>query len=283
MSEMIRRREVCESVWQLSDVLDNRAYMIVGSRRALLVDTMVGLGDLRAAVRELTELPVDVALTHRHFDHVGGAYQFGRVLMSELDAGHFGYERGLGAQGVAALQESGVIVPGEPWAPCEGREPEVDFVCEGDVFDLGGITVEAVGLAGHTRGSVGYLVRERRLLLSGDAVTPTMCLFFEESLSVAAWRATLEKMAYLPFDSFYTGHHERGFARSSLASFVSMANAFEELRPIRWQHAMLPQFTGSLRVYENGAGVDEDFRGIITAGLPPARHRGKRDTKQREG
>ena len=276
MSASIRTRRVCDGVWQLTDILDNRAYLVVGSRRALLVDSMFGLGDLRHAVRSLCDLPVEVALTHRHFDHVGGSYQFGHAFMSELEADHFGAERSLGEQGMAALEEEGVVEPGEAWAPRSLEAPAIDFVCEGDVFDLGGLGVEVVALGGHTCGSVGYLVRERRLLLSGDAVTPVMCLFFGESLSVTAWRSTLEKMAHLPFDRFYTGHHQRSFARSDLPSFMAVADSFDDDRPMRWQNAMLPQFVGSLRVHDNGDGDDESFRGIITPGLPPGRQHVRR-------
>lgn len=283
MSCPITSRPICEGVWQLTDVLDNRAYLVAGARRALLVDTMFGLGSLRDAVRALTDLPLTVVLTHRHFDHVGGTYEFGEVLLSELDCGYFGYERALGEQGFGALVDAGVIGPSEAWAPRDAAEPAVELVCEGDVFDLGGLTVEAVSLAGHTAGSMGYLVCERRLLLSGDAATPAMCLFFEESLSVGAWRATLEKMEGLSFDEFYTGHHELGFSRASLASFIACADAYETTRPMRWQHMMLSQFIGSLRVYDNGSGDELSFRGIITAELPPARHHGRRGRKAANG
>lgn len=273
MSELIRARRVARGVWQLADVLDDRAYLVVGERRALLVDTMFGYGNLATVVEGLCDVPVEVALTHRHFDHVGGAFQFGRVLMGEGDMGHFDVELARGRQGYAGLVEAGVVDPALPWWPRDGHLPRVEPVGEGDVLDLGGVTVEAVALPGHTPGGMGYLVRERRILLSGDAVTPIMCLFFEECLGVDAWLRTISKMEDLPFDQFYTGHHRNGFSRESLAGFRACGESFESERPLPWQHAALPQYRGSLRIHAGTDAESEDFRAIITPDLPPRRAR----------
>lgn len=86
------------------------------------------------------------------------------------------------------------LLAAAPWAFDEGARPRVTHVSEGDELDLGGRRLVCVALPGHTVGSVGYLCPGLGVLLSGDAVTPIMCLCFEESLPVAAWRATLAKM-----------------------------------------------------------------------------------------
>jgi phosphoribosyl 1,2-cyclic phosphate phosphodiesterase len=67
-----RTKEIEQGIYQISDVMDNRAYVVAGSHSAVLVDTCVGYGDIRPVVRNLTGLPVTVLLTHSHYDHVGG-------------------------------------------------------------------------------------------------------------------------------------------------------------------------------------------------------------------
>lgn len=47
-----------------------------------------------------------------------------------------------------------------------------------EVFDLGQLECFVIPLPGHTKGSIGILIPDLRLLLSGDALTPIMCLFF---------------------------------------------------------------------------------------------------------
>ena len=48
------------------------SFLIVGSKRALLFDSGLGLGRISDVVRRLTMLPVIVVNSHTHFDHVGG-------------------------------------------------------------------------------------------------------------------------------------------------------------------------------------------------------------------
>ena len=42
-----------------------------GKRKALLIDGLSGVGSLKAFVQELTDLPVEVVITHGHVDHWG--------------------------------------------------------------------------------------------------------------------------------------------------------------------------------------------------------------------
>lgn len=51
-------------------------YLINGVERSLLIDTCVGVGNLRDFVEKLTEKPLTVLLTHGHVDHAMGAPEF---------------------------------------------------------------------------------------------------------------------------------------------------------------------------------------------------------------
>ncbi|MDU4927909.1 MBL fold metallo-hydrolase, partial [Clostridium sp.] len=56
-------------------------YLIVGKRRAVLLDTGFGLGSLKSYVKTLTSLPYDVVVSHGHLDHAGGAGEFKEVFL----------------------------------------------------------------------------------------------------------------------------------------------------------------------------------------------------------
>lgn len=273
--DLISARQFDEGLWQLADPFGYRAYLLAGTREAVLVDTMGGCGDLPAQVRSLAgEKPIRVLLTHRHADHVGGAWGFGEVGMSAAEDGHWDEAEGHLRELRAAAVADGAVGDGVAWAFEAGARPRVRHVAEGDVIDLGGRRLVCVGLPGHTEGSMGYLCPELRTLFSGDAVTPIMCLCFAESLPVSAWRRTLDKMHGLGFDRFYTGHHERAFAKADLASFETAADFVEAGdRGFAWHHAVVADWEGTCHLCPCATSdVDSpDFRAVITRGLPAPR------------
>ena len=55
------------------------SYLVLGEDKAALIDTGNGIGDIKALVDRLTNLPVTVLNTHTHGDHIGGNHQFREV------------------------------------------------------------------------------------------------------------------------------------------------------------------------------------------------------------
>ena len=103
------------------------------------------------------------------------------------------------------------------------------------------------------------------MLLSGDAVTPVMCLYAPESLAVSAYRATLARMSALPFDEFWTGHHAQGFAREELMGSFDACAAFAEGDAGHpWQSSTIAGEVGTLHIFSGSDPESPDFRAIIT-------------------
>ena len=128
----------------------NSMQLVVGEKRAALIDTGNAYGDLIPLVRDYTDLPIDLLITHSSYDHWRGAYQFeGKydIYMHMTD-----YEK---------------IKPRmEQLRMCFNPKPLND----GDIFDLGGIKLEAVLVQGHTPGSIVLLDRQHNSIYTGDAV-----------------------------------------------------------------------------------------------------------------
>lgn len=279
MEARIESAQVRPHIWSLADIAGNRCYLVVGDERAALVDTMEGVGDLRAEVERITSLPVTVLLTHHHHDHVGGACSFESVGISAVDDGFWEREENAEARIREQLREGFGLPEGTFFSTVEGRRPTTWHVDEGYELDLGGETVRAVALPGHTRGSMGYVVSGERVLLSGDAVTPCMTLFYDDSTTVDEWVATLDKMAALPVDAIMTGHYDHEFVPGDLAGWRGMALRSKGDRGMRWQNISLPELRGCLHVMSDD-GVDPDspeFRALIEKPKPRVRSgRGRR-------
>src|SRR5687767_9255600 len=53
-----------------------KSSLIVGDRRALLIDSGMGVGNIRSVVESLTDRPIVLVNSHSHWDHVGGNHLF---------------------------------------------------------------------------------------------------------------------------------------------------------------------------------------------------------------
>lgn len=273
--------QIAPGVTMIVDVLGNHCYLVEGMDRALLVDSCDGFGNLRACVEELTDLPVTVVITHGHEDHMMGSYWFGEAHLSPLDGGAQRWE---GSEEriqriYEQVCEEGLVTADTPYALRDGVRPVELPVTDGDVFDLGGRTVRAVALPGHTAGSMGYLLEDVGVLFAGDAVTPVMCLFFEDSLSIQEWRdKTLARMAELPFTSFYTGHHDEAFAKDCLESFDAAGAYALTDRGMEWEHNRLHEFRGIIHLCPSDTydADSVDFRAVIDHWHELPRRKGRR-------
>ena len=268
--------EVEPRIIRFKDPFGYLAHLVVGDSRALLVDSMGGHGNVRECVEAVCDLPVTVVATHSHYDHIMGAWRYEELWLEEREAARLDREEWRAARAHEDAVARGVITGEEPWVLAECTRPEVKLLYEGQVFDLGGVCVEVVALPGHTVGCMGFLVRELGVLFTGDAVTPTMTIFFDEAADLATYRATLAKMSALPFERFYTSHHERTFLRESLVDFDACA-AFCETDPGSvWVHSLFSFMTGRIHIYRGTNPESDDFLALIERETDETRERAKR-------
>ncbi len=155
-------------------------YLVEGRKRALLIDTMTGLGNLREYVRALTRLPVTVVCTHGHFDHIGGALDFGEAWIPAADAGmiaeHETIDRKYWFENRLCLhRRQPVNFTRDDFTP--PRPMIWHALHDGSRFDLGRRIVTAVGVPGHSRGSTGFLDSKTGIFFSGDAGSRSTFLF----------------------------------------------------------------------------------------------------------
>src|SRR3954447_9069664 len=74
------------------------ATLIIGREKAALIDTGCGIGDLRKAVRAVTDKPIVVVNTHTHTDHIGSNHQFGDIVMFDHPLARRVAKQGVSAQ-----------------------------------------------------------------------------------------------------------------------------------------------------------------------------------------
>jgi hydroxyacylglutathione hydrolase len=223
---------VAPGVWRIDDHGGDNIYLVTGDTRALLIDTGLGIADLVACVRKLTALPVTVVNTHGHLDHAGGDSQFAAVGAHpddfELILQSGGRENGPRRRGRLLR---GLLGLGSPPAASEGAIDRARLVPVrgGHVFDLGGLRIEVLETPSHTKGSLCLLDAAHELLFSGDNNNTVVWLFLQESLPVAAYLRTLERLRARAgeFATILPGHGDpvdAAFLGEQIASTESILN-----------------------------------------------------------
>ena len=196
--------EVEPDVWAIYEPFQWQeviSYLIIGSDSALLFDTGNGLGDIKAIVDQLTDKPVQVLNSHSHFDHIGGNYQYRKILSPSTEFS-IANSRGNDSEQIKIEASAAALCKGLPEGVTEKNHHINAYsitakVIDGDVIDLGNRTLEVLLIPGHTEDSLALLDRDSGLLWTGDSFYEgPIWLFFPET-DLAAYAQSLARLVAL--------------------------------------------------------------------------------------
>ena len=205
MFERVELKQLNDHIWLMDDQHEATGYIVAGSDRALIIDTMMGFENVSAIAKTVTDKPLTVINTHGHCDHIFGNVWFDEALLDERDM-ELAAEHSAMPEFVQACEEHSL------------RMPPFRAVKEGDTIDLGSLTAEIISLPGHTPGSLCVLIREDRILFTGDGINRHLWMQLEESLSLKQLLCNLDRAAALVkgrADRILHGHAQ-GFEDISL-------------------------------------------------------------------
>lgn len=171
------------------------AYLIVGTEKAVLFDSGLGLGDFKGIVDSLTDKPVMLVNSHYHYDHVMAANQFDLIFAADDE-----YSR-IGAKGMEnePLIDFLKIAYGSYYkdvGPDYKVEPyHVDvFLQDQSKINLGGVELEVITAPGHSPDTIVLLDEERKLMYTGDAFYQSWLFAHLPESNMEAYTATAKKL-----------------------------------------------------------------------------------------
>lgn len=201
--------EIAPKTYAINEFGLGTMYLLEGREKALLIDTGCGVCDLKAIVGRLTKKPLTVVLTHGHLDHVGGMGLFEKVYLNEKDR-----ELAL----TATREELQVYVDGAGQMGGyeiydysredvreDGKIPEFLDLSDEMEFDLGGRSVIAYEISGHTSGGVAFLDVKNRIMFSGDCCNENL-LAMDNSVSDILQGLKKFQTLIPKFDQNFNGH-----------------------------------------------------------------------------
>ena len=177
------------------------SYLILGSERALLFDTGMGIAPISHVVAELTELPIGVLNSHTHMDHVGGNAEFESIVAMDTD---YTRERSRGLSNGRVRSEvedealcgplpAGVSVDSYVSRPFAITE----VVRDGHTLDLGDRSLEILHIPGHTPDAIALHDAASGYLWTGDSFYEGPIWLFAAETDLDGYRSAVARMADL--------------------------------------------------------------------------------------
>lgn len=165
---MLKTRELFVGLYALEDERV-RQFLVIGGERALLFDAGFADSGVLETVRALTDLPIDVVMTHGDPDHSGGLADFGSCRMNEGD-----------------------------WPLVKDGSIELAPLDEGESVACGEYRFRVIAIPGHSAGSLAFYDEAKEILLAGDSVQSGGPIFmFGGHRDLDAYIASLEKLEQL--------------------------------------------------------------------------------------
>ncbi|MBQ7919740.1 MAG: MBL fold metallo-hydrolase [Lachnospiraceae bacterium] len=187
------------------------AYLVCGSKSAVLIDTGLGVADIGCVVRQLTELPVTVVTTHVHWDHIGGHEHFDNkaVFHEEKDwlSGKFPLP--------LAVVKSNLLRE-----PCEfPKDFDIEnygvyqgeplrILHDGERIHLGNRELVVIHTPGHSPGHICLYEPARKYLYSGDLIYKGCLDAFYPTTDPKLFYDSVKKVCRLEVKRILPGHHD---------------------------------------------------------------------------
>ena len=180
-------RRIDEHTWEGNGHLmaNETIYLMEGSEKAILLDAGTKIEGLRKIVEGITSKPITLIATHVHPDHTGSAINdFEEIWINAADT---------------------VNVP----MFMQGYPGKINYLEDGQVFDLGGRSIEVIFTPGHTPGSATFFEMDgRKWGYSGDAFGSGNLLLTTNFSTLLATTTRIEKyMKKHGIEKMYPGHY----------------------------------------------------------------------------
>lgn len=189
---------------------ETHCYLLCGRDSALLIDTGLGISNIRNVVNELTNLPVMAAATHVHWDHIGGHRFFDCIAVHESERDWLSVRFPLPLK---AVRESLTMLPCDfpagfsidDYQVFQG-EPQ-RLLHDGDRLELGLRDIQVIHTPGHSPGHCCFYEPERGYLFSGDLIYKGCLYAHYPTTNPGLFYDSVKKIRKYSIARLLPGHH----------------------------------------------------------------------------
>lgn len=208
---------------------ETNCYLLVGTNQAVLIDTGLGIANIRSIVESITSLPILVITTHIHWDHIGGHKHFEDIAVYEKEVEWLSEEFPIPLQ---------MVKKNLTLKPCNfpnGFEIGDYSIFQGqptcimhdsDIIHLGNRNLKVIHTPGHSPGHCCFYEEDRGYLYSGDLIYSGCLDAFYPTTDPFDFMQSVNKIRNLQITKILPAHH----CLNLRADFIDdVANAFNRL------------------------------------------------------
>ena len=188
---------------------ETHSYLLIGTQKALLIDTGLGIGNIQDEVRKLTHKPVTAVATHIHWDHIGGHRYFPDFYAHGEELNWLNGEFPLTLDQIKEMVLDRCDPPNDfdvdNYEFFQGTPTRV--LKDNDTIDLGGRVLQVLHTPGHSPGHMCFYEEARGWLFTGDLVYKDTLLAYYPSTDPQAYLKSIERVAALPVKRVFPAHH----------------------------------------------------------------------------
>lgn len=208
------------------------SFLLIGQDKAALIDTGLGISNIKEVTDQLTDLPICVLTSHVHTDHIGSHAAFDNIYVHEADEAWL--KNGIKGRSLEQIRfdltrdltsDLPAYFDLEGFVPFMGEAS--GLLRDGQLLDLGQRLVEIIHTPGHSPGHVAFLDHQTQFLFTGDVLyTQKPVYAFYPSTSPEDLVTSWEKLSRLPKIAKVFGSHNQLGIEPSILDVAGRAAAF---------------------------------------------------------
>lgn len=207
---------------------ESHSYLLLGNNKALLIDTGLGISNIKDIVNKITNLPIIVATTHIHWDHIGGHKYFNNIAVHILEKDWL-----LNFPIPLAVVKHNILKK-----PCNFPKTfDIDkyeiykgkptiILNDNDVIDIGNRKIKIIHTPGHSPGHICFYDMNNKYLFTGDLVYEGELDAYYPTTNPIDFKNSIDKIRKLDVDRILPAHHKLNIDKSLIEEIWK---AFEEL------------------------------------------------------
>lgn len=210
---------------------ETHCYLLCGNEQAVLIDTGLGVANIKKIIDSLTSLPVIVVTTHVHWDHIGGHKYYKHIGVHEAEREWLSNNFPIPLQVVKKnLLREQCSFPSdfhiEEYQIFQGI-PQL-ILHDGDCISLGNRNLMVLHTPGHSPGHCCFYEAERGYLFSGDLIYKgCLDMFYLTTDPLLFWQS-VKKIQNYDINRILPGHHQLSVSTDIIqkidTAFQSLSN-----------------------------------------------------------